>query len=254
MTIGHVSNMNYIAAAGRANSPTMRPATSIFPSPTSAVIPVTNGSNALYLSPDGDRAEISGRARGLSVFEQNQQPIGPGLVNNYQFNTPSPLIDWSILNINPSINPASLIIPSNAPSSNTPVAGTSDVQISEAAREALLEALEPQGVCHTCENRKYVDQSDDASVSFQTPTSVSPNMAAAAVASHEQEHVRNEQAKADRDDREIVNQSVTLHYDTCPECGKQYVSGGTTKTTSISKSDSDDLMPEDAQSGNNNQE
>jgi len=63
-------------------------------------------------------------------------------------------------------------------------------------------------------------------------------MAAAAVASHENEHVRNEQAKAHRDDREIISQTVTLTYDCCPECGRNYVSGGTTRTTSVSKSDS----------------
>ena len=67
-------------------------------------------------------------------------------------------------------------------------------------------------------------------------------MAAAAVASHEQEHVRNEQAKAHRDDREIVSQTVTLTYDTCPECGRRYVSGGTTKTTSMDKSDNNDAF------------
>jgi len=104
----------------------------------------------------------------------------------------------------------------------------------------LLEALAPEGVCNTCQNRRYVDKSDDASVSFQTPTSINPGMAAAAVASHEQEHVRNEQAKDHREDRQIVSQSVSLTYDTCPECGKHYVSGGTTRTTSISKSESDD--------------
>jgi len=98
--------------------------------------------------------------------------------------------------------------------------------------------LDPNTECETCSNRKYVDGSDDSSVSFQTPTNISPNMAAAAVASHENEHVRNEQAKAARDDREIVQQSVTIHYDTCEECGRQYVSGGTTRTTSVSKSDS----------------
>jgi len=98
--------------------------------------------------------------------------------------------------------------------------------------------LDPNTECETCANRKYVDGSDDSSVSFQTPTNISPNMAAAAVASHENEHVRNEQAKAARDDREIVQQSVTIHYDTCEECGRQYVSGGTTRTTSVSKGDS----------------
>jgi hypothetical protein len=65
-------------------------------------------------------------------------------------------------------------------------------------------------------------------------------MAAAAVAAHEQEHVRNEQAKAYREDREIVSQTVTLTYDDCPECGRHYVSGGTTRTTSISRTDSED--------------
>ena len=112
----------------------------------------------------------------------------------------------------------------------------------------MAEALKPQGACHTCENRKYVDKSDDASVSFQTPTSVSPNMAAAAVASHENEHVRNEQARAHREDREIVSQTVTLTYDCCPECGRHYVSGGTTRTTSVNKSDSDDMTGGEAAS------
>jgi len=105
---------------------------------------------------------------------------------------------------------------------------------------SAMRELEPQGVCHTCQNRKYVDRSDDVSVSFQTPTSINPSMAAAAVASHEQEHVRNEKAQAHREDRDIVSQTVTLQYDCCPECGRTYVSGGTTKTTSISKSDSND--------------
>ncbi|MCL2820502.1 MAG: hypothetical protein FWD38_06690 [Oscillospiraceae bacterium] len=114
----------------------------------------------------------------------------------------------------------------------------------------LLEALKAEGVCETCENRRYVDQSNDSSVSFQTPTKISPNMAAAAVASHEQEHVRNEQANAQRDNREIISQSVTLTYDTCPECGKQYVSGGTTRTTSIGKSESeDDFEPHKIEAG-----
>jgi len=104
----------------------------------------------------------------------------------------------------------------------------------------LLEALKPEGACLTCQNRKYVDKSDDASVSFQTPTNINPGMAASAVASHEQEHVRNEQAKAQREDRQIISQSVSLTYSTCPECGKHYVSGGTTRTTSVGKSDSED--------------
>jgi len=125
-----------------------------------------------------------------------------------------------------------------------------DGDILEISNRGMLEALEPQGACQTCENRRYVDQSDDASVSFQTPTKVNPSMAGAAVAAHEQEHVRNEQANALSEGREVVNQSVTLHYDTCPECGKMYVSGGTTKTTTIGKSDSEDeFEPADLSAG-----
>jgi len=85
--------------------------------------------------------------------------------------------------------------------------------------------------CQTCKNRKYQDGSDDPGVSFKTPTNVAPEQAAAAVRGHEQEHVVREQAKAQREDRKVVNQSVTLHTDICPECGDVYISGGTTRTT-----------------------
>jgi len=120
-----------------------------------------------------------------------------------------------------------------------------DGDIAEISSFGMLEALENE-TCETCENRRYVDQSDDSSVSFQSPTKVSPNMAGMAVAAHEQEHVRNEQANALSEDREVVNQSVTLHYDTCPECGKIYVSGGTTRTTTVGKSESEE---DDAENG-----
>ena len=85
--------------------------------------------------------------------------------------------------------------------------------------------------CQTCKNRKYQDGSDDPGVSFKTATNVAPEQAAAAVRGHEQEHVVREQAKAQREDRKVVSQSVTIHTDICPECGDVYVSGGTTRTT-----------------------
>ena len=53
--------------------------------------------------------------------------------------------------------------------------------------------------------------------------------------SHEMEHVVNEQAHAERDDREVINQSVQIFHDVCPECGKNYVSGGLTRTTTAGK-------------------
>lgn len=85
--------------------------------------------------------------------------------------------------------------------------------------------------CKTCESRKYQDGSDDAGVSFQTPTKIDPKSAAAQVRGHEQEHVSRNQAKAERDGDEIVSQSVTLHTGICEECGSVYISGGTTRTT-----------------------
>ncbi len=129
---------------------------------------------------------------------------------------------------------------------NTPVDGTSvwgtpkdgtqnGGRISdEADRKRRFDSFE----CQTCKNRKYQDGSDDSGVSFQTPTKVDPRAAASKVRSHEQEHVSRNQAKADREGNEIVAQSVTIHTGICPECGKVYVSGGTTRT--ITKSGNSD--------------
>ena len=113
--------------------------------------------------------------------------------------------------------------------------------------ESVQKALE-EGECQTCKERKYQDGSDDPGVSFKTPTNVDPDMAASAVRGHEMEHVYREQAKAQREDREVVSQSVTYHTAICPECGKAYVSGGTTRTVTAAKSEP---QAEDQQSGQN---
>ena len=102
--------------------------------------------------------------------------------------------------------------------------------------ESAQEALE-EGECQTCESRKYQDGSDDMGVSFQTPTNMKPEQAASAVRGHEMEHVYREQAKANREGRKVVSQNVTMHTEICPECGKSYVSGGTTRT--VTKADTD---------------
>lgn len=101
--------------------------------------------------------------------------------------------------------------------------------------EAAQKALE-EGECQTCEQRKYQDGSDDMGVSYQTPTRIDPDQAASAVRGHEMEHVVREQAKAQREDRRVVSQTVTLHTEICPECGKAYVSGGTTRTVTSGNS------------------
>ncbi len=110
----------------------------------------------------------------------------------------------------------------------------------EAAQAAMKE-----GECQTCKERKYQDESDDMGVSFQTPTNIAPEQAASAVRGHEMEHVVREQAKAEREDRKVVSQNVTIHTDICPECGEAYVSGGTTTTTT--KADNSDAQQQQQQ-------
>ncbi|MBE6072580.1 MAG: hypothetical protein E7208_11570 [Clostridium butyricum] len=91
--------------------------------------------------------------------------------------------------------------------------------------------------CQTCNERKYLDGSDDPSVSFKTAGHIDPEDSASVVKSHEMEHVANEQASAKSKGKEVVSQSVALHTSVCPECGKTYVSGGTTKTTTKSETE-----------------
>lgn len=101
----------------------------------------------------------------------------------------------------------------------------------QSAQEVFEEAE-----CQTCENRKYQDGSSDPGVSFKTATHLTPEEAASAVRGHEMEHVVRNQAKAAREDRKIVSQSVIIHTDICPECGRVYTSGGTTRTVTSGKS------------------
>lgn len=84
--------------------------------------------------------------------------------------------------------------------------------------------------CETCKNRKYQDGSDEANVSFKAPGHISPEASAAVVMSHEGEHVANAYSKAARDNGKVVSASVSIHTSVCPECGKSYVAGGTTRT------------------------
>lgn len=100
----------------------------------------------------------------------------------------------------------------------------------EQSPSSAVQRKSDTGECQTCKNRKYQDGSDDPGVSYKTPTAISPDMANAAVRSHEQEHVGREQFQAQQEGREVVFQTVTIHNAICPECGRIYVSGGTTRT------------------------
>ncbi|MCX4316910.1 MAG: hypothetical protein OSJ52_09795 [Lachnospiraceae bacterium] len=84
--------------------------------------------------------------------------------------------------------------------------------------------------CQTCKERKYMDQSNEGDVSFQAPTHIAPGQAAAKVMSHEREHVQNAVAEGQKENKRLVSVSVSLKTGVCPECGKTYIAGGTTRT------------------------
>lgn len=88
---------------------------------------------------------------------------------------------------------------------------------------------DPSEECETCKKRKYKDGSDEM-VSFKSPQHVSPENAASAVRAHEQEHVSNAYKKAAEKNGKVVSASVSIHTGICPECGRSYVTGGTTRT------------------------
>ena len=83
--------------------------------------------------------------------------------------------------------------------------------------------------CETCANRKYQDGSDE-NVSFKSAQHISPEAAASRVRAHEQEHVNNAYSKAAQNNGKVISANVSIHTSICPECGRSYVSGGTTTT------------------------
>ena len=87
-----------------------------------------------------------------------------------------------------------------------------------------------QKECQTCTNRKYVDGSDEANVSFKSAAHVSPQAASSAVRAHEGQHVSNAYSKASEENGRVISASVQIHTSICPECGRSYVSGGVTNT------------------------
>lgn len=107
--------------------------------------------------------------------------------------------------------------------------GSKDEQKKE--RNKRLGIKDPTEECQTCKNRKYKDGSDEM-VSFKSPAHISPESAASAVRAHEQEHVSNAYSKAAtaKGDAKVISASVSIKMAVCPECGRSYVSGGTTNT------------------------
>ena len=170
-------------------------------------------------------AGFGGTSYGMAVYRKNARENTPALV-------PNPISDTPVSGANYAagtepLNGSTML--KNDPNSVPQKGKLSE----EADRKRRFDSFE----CQTCKNRKYQDGSDDSGVSFQTPTRVDPKSAGAAVRSHEQEHVSRNRSKAKREGKEIVSQSVTIHTNICPECGRVYVSGGTTRTSTRNASE-----------------
>lgn len=143
-------------------------------------------------------------------------------------------VSYAIPFLRKGMDPAELAVRMRIQYGDGASAGKSDAIEDEAldasaGADSARKTME-EGECKTCEQRKYQDGSNDAGVSYKTPTHISPEQAGAAVRGHEMEHVSREQAKAVREGREVISQSVTVHTSICPECGTAYISGGTTRT------------------------
>jgi hypothetical protein len=91
--------------------------------------------------------------------------------------------------------------------------------------------------CAACNARTYQDRSSDGGVSMQSPTRIHPGQAAAAVRGHEQEHQFRDRVNAEQNNREVVSAHIQLHTSTCRECGRVFVSGGTSTTVSRGRSE-----------------
>ncbi len=130
------------------------------------------------------------------------QPAGSGQVQ-YPYTAPAKL----------GVQAAAMIEPAAIGAAANGTGGAAPGGVSESGSVEGKNALKRMDEieCETCANRQYQDGSDDPSVSMQSPTKVDSKAAASTVRKHEYEHVNNEQARAEKEDREVVSQSVVLH-------------------------------------------
>ena len=123
----------------------------------------------------------------------------------------------------------SAAVSAGAPVSTTPETGKAIVNLGEDTTVHPGKRVSP-AECQTCKERKYKDGSDECDVSFQTAQHIDPSAAGARVRAHEGEHVSNAYQKAAKNGGKVLQASVAIHTAVCPECGRVYVSGGTTTT------------------------
>lgn len=119
---------------------------------------------------------------------------------------------------------------SDATKANSISAPSLNPLTNEKATNQRTGKAEAKGECQTCKERKYVDGSDEGNVSFKSPGHIAPEASAGVVMSHEKEHVANAKREGDKPGNELISASVSLKTAICPECGRSYVAGGTTRT------------------------
>lgn len=121
-------------------------------------------------------------------------------------------------------------IAQNITADNKQAASQSAKGSEKAGKRDGFEGECPACQCEKCRSRRYQDGSNDSRVSFQMPTVMDPVKARSRVMSHEMEHVRSEQHKAQKENKIVVSQTVRIMNDRCEECGRNYVKGGFTRT------------------------
>lgn len=132
-----------------------------------------------------------------------------------------------------SFTGANAAYPFLSPSSGTATSDTapvSDLSADKSAPRNRTGKAESKGECQTCKERKYIDGSDEGNVSFKAPEHIAPESSAGVVMSHEKEHVANAKREGNKPGNKLVSATVSLKTAICPECGRSYVAGGTTRT------------------------
>lgn len=128
-------------------------------------------------------------------------------------------------------NYATVALPNVPASTVTPTAAADKVPgESMGVSGQKTEKAAPKGECQTCAERKYVDGSDEGNVSFKAPGHIAPEASAGVVMSHEKEHVANAKREGNKPGNELISATISLKTAICPECGRSYVAGGTTRT------------------------
>lgn len=114
-----------------------------------------------------------------------------------------------------------------------------DPRIQEERARANVENDKFNRECETCNNRKYVDGSNDPGVSFKSPQAVAPEQSFNMVLGHEMEHVSRDRNQFEQQGGKVLFQNVVLHSAICPDCGRPYIAGGETTTVARTGSGED---------------